>query len=141
MIEENKIQTFVETNRRIDIDRDQQVEYVKQGFNQFIDKYMLLYGRIMEIDTEEELVFKEPGFLSRIKSFFTSTNSRIYTGYQRIHEFVLKAEHVSGIDKAKIAEALLITGQGEDKSDFFEKLAEKLNVHKSNPDKVEEIEG
>lgn len=140
MIDENRTDTYVEADHSINVGEQEQVEAVKKGFNQFIDSHMLLYSRIMEIEVDEELSFSEPGLISRFKDLFRSTDDRVYTGYQRIHEFVLKAEHVSGVDKARIAEALMFTGLGEDRSNLFESLADQLEVQQTGADNVLEIE-
>jgi len=141
MIQENKADTFVEAEHSIGVDQEQQVEDIKNGFNSFIDEYMLLYGRVMEMETDEELSFSEPGAWSKAKDLFRSTDQRVYTGFQRIHEFVLKAESVSGVDKARIAEALLFSGRGEDRSNLFETVAEEIGVDQASPDSVKEVEG
>lgn len=141
MIEENRINTFVETGHRIDIGKEQQIKNIQKGFNDFIDNHMLLYTRIMSMEAEEDLTFGDPGLWSHFKDLFRDTDRRVYTGYQRIHEFVLKAEHVSGVDACNIAEAFLYSGVGEDRSNLFEKLADKTGTQQTSPDAVEEVEG
>jgi len=140
MIEENKIDTYVETSCEIDMDKEEQISNIQQGFNEFIDSHMLLYTRIMSMEAEEELTFSEPGLLEKVKDLFRSTDNRIHTGYQRIHEFILKAEHVSSLDAGTIADAFLYKGKGEDRSNFFEKLADETGTEQPSPDSVREIE-
>jgi len=140
MIEENKIDTYVETSYEVDMSKDEQISSIQKGFNEFIDSHMLLYTRIMSMETEEEITFSEPGLVDGFKDLFRDTDNRIYTGYQRIHEFILKAEHVSGLDAELIADAFLYKGEGEDRSNFFDKLADETGTQQSSPDSVREIE-
>lgn len=86
-----------------EIDTDITEEFIKQGFNHFVDKNLLLYTTTMNKSKDLDLEYEEPGTFKKVKDSWMRSGVPVKSGFQRIHEFIYSLSEAANISQEQAA--------------------------------------
>jgi len=95
LIDPRKLPTELDTNLT--------EEFIKEGFNHFVDKNMMLYTKIMEESSELDLTYSEPSRFKKAKDKYVGSKTPVKSGYARVHEFIVSLAEVADMTQEQAA--------------------------------------